>query len=120
MPTIFDNAISSALTLRRSVAGQTVSYNDGTNPAESVTAVKGQPNVKTADALVVQLTERYTDWLIPASALSGLNMPPARGHTITHNSDIYTVTSFEGQPAWTWVDSGETEYRIHTIKTEDN
>ena len=122
MPTIFDNAIASGLTLRRNIAGQTVAYSDGTNGG-NVTAVRGKPNIRMVDALVTQITERYVDWMIQASALEAIDpavtLPPARGHTITVNGDTYTVTSFEGQPAWAWVDSGETEYRIHTIKTGD-
>ena len=122
MPSVFDNAISSALTLRRSFAGQTVAYSDGTNSG-NVTAVRGKPNVKTADALVVTITERYVDWLIPAAELEAIDpavsLPPQPGHTITANGDTFTVAYFEGLPAWSWVDSGETEYRIHTIKTGD-
>lgn len=120
MPSIFDNAIRSGLKARRGIAGQTVSYSDGSVLGD-VTAVRGQPNVRTADALVVTITERYVDWMIVAADLDAItiNMPPEPGHTITADGDTYTVTHFEGNPPWEWVDAGETEYRIHTIKTGD-
>lgn len=118
----FTNAIAQGLTTRRNLAGVTVSYSDGTNSG-SVTAVKGKPNVRTVDALVVQLDEEYIDWMIAAADLEAIDpavtLPPAPGHTITIAGDTYEVTNFQGLPAWSWVDAGESEYRIHTIKTGD-
>jgi len=91
---------------------------DGTT-AVNATAVRGKPNIKTIDAIAIQITERYTDWMIKASELESLDGKPERGWTITANGDTYAVTTLEGSPPWSWVDSGETEYRIHTIKIED-
>lgn len=117
MPSVFDNAITAGLAARRSVAGVTVSYDDGTAAAIDVTAVRGQPDVSIGDALLAQVSQETVDWMIPVASLASLSMPPRGGHTITHNGVTYTVSRWEGQPAWSYVDTGETEYRIHTIVT---
>lgn len=120
MSSPFSNAIAAGLVTRRSLAGVTVSYDDQDSAATAVTAVRGQPNVGQADALAARMDTEYVDWMIAAAALSSLDMPPKPGHTITASGDTYTVTSFEGLPCWSWVDPGESEYRIHTVKTGDS
>lgn len=117
MPTVFDNAIAAGLTARRGVAGVTVSYDDQSAAAVDVTAVRGQPDVALGDALLAQVTNETVDWMVKVSALSALSMPPRSGHTITHNGVTYTVSPWEGRPCWSYVDTGETEYRIHTTVT---
>ena len=118
MATVFDNAISAGLTARRNLAGVAVSYDDQSAAAIDVTAVRGQPDVSIGDALLAQVSSETVDWMIPVASLAALTMPPKGGHTITHNGVTYTVSRWEGQPAWAYVDTGETEYRIHTIVTE--
>lgn len=120
MASAFDNAIAAGLATRRRMAGQAVSYNDGTDTA-SVRAVKGRPDLDVAEELTVRLDSRYHDWMIKASDLAdaGINVPPAVGHTITINSDVYTVVNLVDLPCWQWVDGGENEYRIHTLLTTD-
>lgn len=117
MSSVLDNAIAAGLTARRGIAGVTVSYDDGTNPAEDVTAVRGRPDVSIGDALLAQVSNETVDWMIRVADLADMDMPPADGHTITHNGVTYTVSRWEGQPAWSYVDTGETEYRIHTTVT---
>lgn len=117
MSTVFDNAISAGLAARRSMAGVTVSYDDQTAAAIDVTAVRGQPNVSIGDALLAQVSTETVDWMIPVASLATLDMPPSDGDTITHDGVTYTVSRWEGQPAWSYVDTGETEYRIHTTVT---
>lgn len=118
MTNAFTNAIAAGLSARRAVAGQTVVYSDG-SASSSVTAVRGQPNVRQAEALAARISTEYVDWMIAVADLEDLAMPPVPGHTITVNGDTYKAVSFEGLPCWAFVDSGETEYRIHTVKTGD-
>lgn len=119
MSSPFQNIINVGLEIRRSMAGQTATYNDGTSSG-SITVVRGRPFVRAVDALVTQLEERYTDFMVAVDDLDAITgAKPMPGDTITLDGDTYEVTYFQGTPPWSYVDTAETEYRIHTIKTGD-
>ena len=119
MTSPFQDIMSAGLEIRRSMAGQTATYNDGASSG-SITVVRGRPFVRAVDALVTQLDERYTDFMVAVDDLDAITgAKPMPGDTITLDGDTYEVTYFQGTPPWSYVDTAETKYRIHTIKTGD-
>lgn len=118
--TAFDNAITASLKARRGLAGFAVTYTRGGNSA-SLVVVKGRSAMSLGDALLAGVSSEVTDFLFAAADLdvgSGV-VTPEHGDTIefvrSGETFTYRVTPVESEPAWRYVDAGQTEIRIHTL-----
>ncbi|MEM9108604.1 MAG: hypothetical protein AAGC72_01115 [Planctomycetota bacterium] len=120
MTSAVNSLVAQGLALLHEKAGVTVAYSDGTN-GDIVNAIPCQPVDRDDGELATQTTDRRRDWKINVSELEAISpavtLPPAAGHTITLNGDTYEVVAGDDGPAWEYVDTGETDYRIRTIKT---
>lgn len=111
--------VAAAFQATRTVAGEDVTYSDGTNTA-TVTAIRGQSIQEPTDSPAEGLTipEKMVSWLILKSDLTDESVAtPADGHVITDSSgQKYRVLPLNATGlAYTWHDrQGKTIYRINS------
>lgn len=119
MASAVDLAVQSAFLANRRVAGEDVTYSDGTESA-TVTAIRGETIWEPTDSPVDGLTiaEKSVDWLILKSDLTDESVAtPASGHTITDAAgQVYRVLPMgPSELVYRWHDrGGRTIYRIHS------
>lgn len=112
-------AVESAFKATRSVAGEEITYSDGTNTA-TVTAIRGESLQEPAETITDGLTvpEKMVSWLILKSDLTDASVAtPADGHVITDSSgQKYRVLPMNAAGlVYTWHDrQGKTIYRINS------
>lgn len=117
---LFQEHLTAGLSLRRSVAGERVTYQRGETTIENVSAVIGSTPFRIDNDLARHTASqivRSVDFLIGVDALAELDSPshPQRGDRIVRASgEQYDVLPINGEPEWRFVDAAQTEYRIHT------
>lgn len=112
-------AISTALKTIRRVTGGRVTYQRG-NQSVKLTAAVGEKLHRVDDLLEgTAIRTRSRDYLIGVGELK-LNhtlITPQRGDKIVDGVNTYEVTNIvDGEPAWVYSDTGQSTYRIHTVK----
>jgi hypothetical protein len=113
------NAISTALRTVRRVAGGKVTFKRGSQSVELTAAVGSK--LHRDDDLVEGTSVRIVtrDYLIGVAELK-LDyqlVEPQEGDLIIDGSNQYKVVSaVEGEPCWSYSDTAQSTYRIHTIR----
>lgn len=119
MASVIPSAVEISFKATRSVAGEEITYSDGTNTAP-VTAIRGESLQEPAETITDGLTvpEKMVSWLILKSDLTDESIAtPADGHVITDSSgQKYRVLPMNaGGLVFTWHDrQGKTIYRINS------
>lgn len=117
---IFDDAISAALSSVRQVAGTTVTVTRGAQTGTAVTAAVGQTEYEIDDAGAVIDTWTSCDFLMLASdyAPTGTPSPPAKGDVINRTINgvphQFAILNPHGKQGFEYSDRAQTTLRVHT------
>lgn len=112
---VFTQLLAGALATVRAVAGDPVSYTDGTYTC-TPTAVVGKTTSDSTDDDGTTVTVKERDYLIAVAdlVLNSVPIRPEPGHKITDQGAVYEVLPLAGRECYSYSDPDRTTYRIHT------
>lgn len=115
----FSDQIAAGLAIIRGVAGEAVTYFDGTDTIE-ITGAVPRRIISRADRQYDQVTilnGRIWDIEVAQMQVNDVAIVPQLGHVITHGSDVWEVLNdpLTGE-CWQYVDGGKSTVKVFCLR----